>query len=56
LVTLVEIISIAGYIIMPFVILPGVNIKVKYIDNIFDNRAVFAISPNGYLDDELALY
>jgi hypothetical protein len=55
LVTVMEAISAAGRTIPPFVILPGVDIKVAHVANDLCNGTAIATSPNGYTDDQLAL-
>ena len=55
LVTVVEAISAAGKTIPPFVILPGVNISAKMVRNNLDDGTSLNTSPNGYMDDQIAL-
>ncbi|KAJ6436476.1 pol-like protein [Purpureocillium lavendulum] len=54
-VTAVEAISAAGNCIPPFLILPGVQIPVRWIDNELDGDTVLTTSPKGYINDMIAI-
>lgn len=55
LVTVMEAISAAGRTIPPFIILPGILLRVKHLDNCLADETALATSPNGYTDDQLSL-
>ena len=54
-VTSVESISAAGDSIAPFIILPGVNIPVKWVQNRLSDDTTITTSSKGYINDVLAL-
>lgn len=53
-ITGVEAISAAGEVIAPFLILPGVNLPVRWFKNNLDEEATITTSPTGYITDVLA--
>ena len=55
LVTVVEATSASGRSIPGFVILPGKLLRVKHLDSCLDDQTMLNTSPNGYIDDQLAL-
>lgn len=55
LVTVMEACSAAGETVPPLVILPGVNLTGKFTRNSLEDDTLLAFSPNGYIDDQIAL-
>ncbi|KAJ3456840.1 hypothetical protein MRS44_016863 [Fusarium solani] len=53
-VTGVKAISTAGEVIAPFLILPSVNLPVRWFKNNLDEEATITTSPTGYVTDVLA--
>ncbi|KAF6518154.1 hypothetical protein HZS61_002232 [Fusarium oxysporum f. sp. conglutinans] len=49
--TIVESISATGGIIAPFVIMPGVQIPSRWVDNDLDEQATIVTTPKGYIDN-----
>ncbi|KAG7413187.1 hypothetical protein Forpi1262_v017263 [Fusarium oxysporum f. sp. raphani] len=48
---IVESISATGGIIAPFVIMPGVQIPSRWVDNDLDEQATIVTTPKGYIDN-----
>ncbi|CCE34561.1 uncharacterized protein CPUR_08494 [Claviceps purpurea 20.1] len=53
-VTAIEAVSAAGRAIPSFIIIPGVNIPEKWIENDLEGVTILATSPEGYISDILA--
>ncbi|KAJ6436359.1 hypothetical protein O9K51_11073 [Purpureocillium lavendulum] len=54
-VTAVEAISAAGKCIPSFLILPGVQIPVRWVENELDGDTILTTSPKGYINDIIAI-
>ncbi|KJZ69545.1 hypothetical protein HIM_11058 [Hirsutella minnesotensis 3608] len=54
-VTAIEAVSAAGKVIPSFLIIPGVQLKVRWFDNNLDGNTVITTSPKGYINDIIAL-
>ncbi|KJZ70765.1 hypothetical protein HIM_09849 [Hirsutella minnesotensis 3608] len=54
-VTAIEAVSAAGKTIPSFLIIPGVQLKVRWFDNNLDGDTVITTSPKGYTNDVIAL-
>lgn len=54
-VTSIEAVSAAGAVIPSFLILPGVQIPVRWVKNDLDGDTVIATSPKGYINDMIAI-
>ncbi|EKJ78434.1 hypothetical protein FPSE_01391, partial [Fusarium pseudograminearum CS3096] len=50
-VTVTESISAKGEIIAPFIIMPGVQIPSRWVDNDLEDEATIVTTPKGYIDD-----
>ncbi|KAG7423213.1 hypothetical protein Forpi1262_v015531 [Fusarium oxysporum f. sp. raphani] len=53
-VTIAESISAKGQVIPPFIIMPGVQIPSRWVDNGLEGEATIATTPKGYIDDVTA--
>ncbi|EGU87107.1 hypothetical protein FOXB_02376, partial [Fusarium oxysporum f. sp. conglutinans Fo5176] len=53
-VTVVESISAKGQVIPPFIIMPGIQIPSRWVDNRLDENATIVTTPKGYIDDVTA--
>ncbi|KAK2669092.1 HTH CenpB-type DNA-binding domain [Fusarium oxysporum f. sp. vasinfectum] len=53
-VTIVESISAKGQVIPPFIIMPGVQIPSRWVNNGLEGEATIATTPKGYIDDVTA--
>jgi hypothetical protein len=53
-VTVVESISAKGRVIPPFIIMPGIQIPSRWVDNRLDENATIVTTPKGYIDDVTA--
>ncbi|KAL5603863.1 hypothetical protein FOVSG1_006613 [Fusarium oxysporum f. sp. vasinfectum] len=49
--TIVESISATGEIIAPFIIMPGIQIPSRWVDNDLDEQATIVTTPKRYIDD-----
>ncbi|KAK3354639.1 hypothetical protein B0H65DRAFT_415432, partial [Neurospora tetraspora] len=49
--TILKTISTSNRTILPFVLLPGVNITYKYINNSLNNRTILAASVRKYINN-----
>ncbi|KJZ78873.1 hypothetical protein HIM_01646 [Hirsutella minnesotensis 3608] len=54
-VTAIEAISASGEVIPSFLILPGVQIPVRWVDNDLDGDTIITTSPKGYTNDIIAI-
>ena len=50
-VTVTESISAEGEIIAPFIIMPGVQIPSRWVDNDLEDEATIVTTPKGFIDD-----
>jgi hypothetical protein len=53
-VTIAESISAKGQVIPPFIIMPGVQIPSRWVDNGLEGEAMIVTTPKGYIDDVTA--